>query len=117
MWNSFGSSDVSSGDRSCEDLIITECSRDRSSSNNITPNSPGRVGEESSEGEFVEEEKPWPPEDGVSIWPSEDGVRIGRTRNKSTSYTPRVPRPHSHLFRLAGRARASKHSRRWENCE
>ena len=57
-----------------------------------------------SEGEFVEEEKPWPPEE-----------RTGRPKWRA----PRIPRPHSHLFRTSSgrRARGNKHARRWENCE
>ena len=61
----------------------------------------------SSESEFIEEEKPWPP--------SNDADRSSRPKNKG--WAPRLPRPHSHLFMIAGRARASKHTRRWENCE
>ena len=58
---------------------------------------------ESSEGEFVEEEKPWPPP--------------GRT-SRPPKRTPHIPRPHSHLFRTSDgrRARGNKHGRRWENC-
>lgn len=60
--------------------------------------------EESSGSEFVEEEKPWPP--------TQD--RLSRCRAQKQA--SRVPRPHSHLFRLSGgRARGSKHARRWEN--
>lgn len=63
--------------------------------------------QESSEGEFVETEKPWPPV---------DLARASRSRTKIEAV--HVPRPHSHLFRKAdGRARGSKHSRRWENCK
>ena len=62
--------------------------------------------EESSESEFVEEEKPWPP--------TQDRL----SRSRAQKQAGRVPRPHSHLFRLSGgRARGSKHARRWENCE
>ena len=62
---------------------------------------------ESSEGEFVEPEKPWPPV---------DSARASRSRTKVAEL--RMPRPHSHLFRKSdGRARGSKHSRRWENCK
>ena len=62
---------------------------------------------ESSEGEFVEAEKPWPPV---------DLARTSRSRTKVAAL--HVPRPHSYLFRKSdGRARGSKHSRRWENCE
>ena len=62
---------------------------------------------ESSESEFVEdEEKPWPPLGAAE--------RTGRSRRRA----PRLPRPHSHLFRGSdGRMRGSKHVRRWENCE
>lgn len=58
---------------------------------------------ESSEGEFVEEEKPWPPP--------------GRT-SRPPKRTSHIPRPHSHLFRTSDgrRARGNKHARRWENC-
>ena len=58
---------------------------------------------DASEGEFVEPEKPWPPE------------RASRTKVRA----PRYPRPHSHLFRSfdGRRARGNKHARRWENCE
>ena len=73
-----------------------------SSSSNVAQ---GLVSEESSEGEFVEDEKPWPPDQRES-------------RTRAQQLAPRVPRPHSHLFRLpGGRARGGKHSRRWENCE
>ena len=66
----------------------------------------GLTSGESSESEFVEGEKPWPP--------SEE--REGRSRVQRQ--TPRVPRPHSHLFRMReGHSRGGKHSRRWENCE
>ena len=69
----------------------------------------GLTSEESSEGEFVEEEKPWPPT-------QLQGERSSRARVQKLA--PRVPRPHSHLFRLSGgRCRGSKHSRRWENCK
>lgn len=62
--------------------------------------------DESSEGEFVEEEKPWPPTQ----------ERLSRARAQKLA--SRVPRPHSHLFMLpGGRCRGGKHSRRWENCE
>lgn len=67
----------------------------------------GLTSEESSEGELVEvEEKPWPP--------------VGERTSRPKRHDPeaRKPRPHSHLFRISGgRARASKHTRRWENCE
>lgn len=63
---------------------------------------------ESSEGEFVEPEKPWPP--------AVDLDRASRSRTKVAALN--VPRPQSHLFRKSdGRARGSKHSRRWENCK
>ena len=63
--------------------------------------------QESSEGEFVEAEKPWPP---VEL------SRSSRVRTKVAAL--HVPRPHSHLFRRPdGRNRGSKHSRRWENCK
>ena len=93
-----------------EDPVITECSRPVHRGSNVrTLNSPLRNSGESSEGEFVEEEKPWPPE---------HGVRNGRTKNKGGGgLGTRVPRPHSHLFMLGGRARASRHSRRWANCK
>ncbi len=92
------------------DPVITECRAPNRHGNNIRTLNyiVGWSGGESSEGEFVEEEKPWPPE---------PTGRIGRSKNKGYGSAPRVPRPHSHLFRLSGRARASKHSRRWENCE
>ena len=59
---------------------------------------------ESSEGEFVEEEKPWPPPG-----------RASRQKRR----TARLPRPHSHLFRTADgrRVRGNKSARRWENCK
>lgn len=63
--------------------------------------------QDSSEGEFVEAEKPWPP---VEL------SRSSRARTKVAAL--HVPRPHSHLFRRPdGRSRGSKHSRRWENCK
>lgn len=63
--------------------------------------------QESSEGEFVEAEKPWPP---VEL------SRSSRARTKVAAL--HMPRPHSHLFRRPdGRSRGSKHSRRWENCK
>lgn len=88
------------------DLLITECV-----GGGVTNAHPlvASGGEESSEHEFVEEEKPWPPDN--------DALRMGRSKNKGCGCAPRLPRPHSHLFRIAGRARASKHRRRWENCE
>jgi len=112
MWtNNYHSSILSNDTSFNEDPVITECSRPgyRASNNTRTLNSPVRGSEESSEGEFVEVEKPWPPE---------HDVRSGRTKNKGEEgLGSHVPRPHSHLFRLGGRARASKHSRRWANCK
>lgn len=69
---------------------------------------PGVWSQESSESEFVEAEKPWPPSDH------------GRSRALTKQVTQLLPRPHSHLFRRgpgAGQARGSRHSRRWENCK
>lgn len=66
----------------------------------------GLTSEESSESEFVEEEKPWPP------------TQERLSRSRAQKQAAHVPRPHSHLFRLSGgRARGSKHARRWENCK
>ena len=58
-----------------------------------------------SDREFVEEEKPWPL----------TKERVGRSKRRA----PRLPRPHSHLFRTSSgkRAQGNKHARRWENCE
>ena len=64
--------------------------------------------QESSEGEFVEEEKSWPPH------------RHSRSKVLMRQVTQKLPRPHSHLFRRgpgAGQTRGSGHSRRWENCK
>ncbi len=63
---------------------------------------------DSSESEFVEEEKPWPP-----------GVGGDRTSRSKRRAPPRFPRPHSHLFRYSEgqRLRGNKHARRWENCK
>lgn len=66
----------------------------------------GLASGESSESEFVEGEKPWPPTE----------ARESRARAQKQAH--RIPRPHSHLFRLReGHSRGGKHSRRWENCE
>ena len=92
MWGSDRSRNIYNSQPS-RDLVITYCG--------------GATSGESSGSEFVEEEKPWPP-DEKSCRPSRSLLR----------HVPRVPRPHSHLFRTSGgRARGSKHSRRWENCE
>ena len=47
---------------------------------------------------------------------ADDDGRVGRSKVRAP---PRYPRPHSHLLRKRDgqRARGSKHSRRWENCE
>ena len=67
--------------------------------------------QESSEGEFVEEEKPWPPP---------HTHHHSRSKVLTRQVTQRLPRPHSHLFRRGpgvGQTRGSRHSRRWENCK
>ena len=84
-----------------EDMLITDYVDD------FQRRAQSSGGEESTETEFVEEEKPWPP-----------ACEDRSSRSHKCSWAPRLPRPHSHLFRIAGgRARASKHTRRWENCE
>ena len=66
----------------------------------------GLNSEESSESEFVEEEKPWPPTE----------QRLSRSRAQKRE--ARVPRPHSHLLLgPGGRSRGGRHARRWENCK
>ncbi len=64
--------------------------------------------QESSESEFVEEEKPWPPLGHQS-----------RCKTLDRQVRRVEPRPQSHLFRRGsgeGKERRSRHSRRWENC-
>ncbi len=72
-----------------------------------TGNNVGLTSEESSEAEFVEEEKPWPPKE----------ERLSRARARLQKQASRLPRPHSHLYTLGGKPRGGKHARRWENCE
>ena len=81
-------------------------SYDNSLGNNGLIDQTALTSEESSGSEFVEEEKPWPP------------TQERLSRSRAQKLAPRVPRPQSHLFRQpGGRPRASKHTRRWENCE
>ncbi len=65
--------------------------------------------QESSETEFVEEEKPWP----LSL------SHQSRCKTLDRQVRRVEPRPQSHLFRRGsgeGKERRSRHSRRWENC-
>ena len=85
-------------------LLNSDCT---SNGQLITDYGYGSSEQESSEGEFVEAEKPWPPV---------DLSRASRSRTKTAGL--HIPRPHSHLFiRPDGRTRGSKHTRRWENCK
>jgi hypothetical protein len=86
--------------------MVLSSDRARNIFNSRTCQESGTPSEESSGSEFVEEEKPWPPTQ----------ERLSRRRVQKQA--PRVPRPHSHLFRQSGgRTRGSKHARRWENCK
>lgn len=66
--------------------------------------------EESSESEFIEEEKPWPP-----LF-----THQSRSKTLTRQVTRHTARPQSHLFKRGsgdGQERRGRHSRRWENCE